>query len=229
MITYQMEFDMPFSSSNRQVIIRMTQEDRQSINRMIQHKRDEFENVIKKGIVSMLNAHVERKKISKERSEYLNVLTRRNHQKKEQMTTLADAAKHATESAPMGIGVASQVAIATASSLGSAAMDNAETRRQDIEAQEQFRSAQMLHYITDKDYEEIAQTVASTLGYRFQFLLFRLAAGENGYIKFADFLVSSIKTHAIERLREHKSEVVQALIDAAIPPSTGICQWSCHL
>ncbi|MFZ4076542.1 MAG: hypothetical protein ACOYKA_01020 [Legionellaceae bacterium] len=211
---------MPYLPSARQVITRMTQEDRQSINRMIQHKRDEFENVIKKGIISMLNAHVERKKIAEERKKYLSVLTRKNHQKKEQMNSLAEATKLATSSAPMGIGVASHVAIAAASGVGSAAMDNAENRRQEIEAQEQFHSAQMLYYITDKDFEDIAQSVASTLGYRFQFLLFRLAAGENGYMKFAEFLVASIKTHAIQRLREHKSEVVKALINAAIPPST---------
>ncbi len=220
MTFYQMEFDMPFSSTVDPIIIRMTQEDRQSINLMIQHKRDEFENVIKKGIVSMLNAHIERKKISKERKAYLNVLTRRGQQKKEQLSMIAETAKHATASAPLGISVASHLAIATANGVGSAAIENAETRRQETEAQEQFHSAQMLHYVTDQDYEDIAQSVASTLSYRFQFLLFRLAAGENGYMKLAEFFVDSINKHAIERLREHKNEVVKALIDAAIPPST---------
>jgi hypothetical protein len=212
---------MPYSSTeDRRIIIRMTQEDRQSINRIIQHKRDEFENIMRRGIVSMLNAQVERQQLADQRSEYLKFFTKRNQHRKDQMSSVTTYAKEASSTAPMGIGVAANLALTATNSIGSAVLDNVEDRRKETEVQEQLYSAQMLHYISSKDYENIATEVASTLSYRFQFLLFRLASGENGYMKLALFLLDSMKSHAIDRLREHKNNVAKALLDAAIPPST---------
>jgi hypothetical protein len=41
---------------NTALIARMTSEDRQELNRIVKHKREEFEGVIQKGVVAMLNA-----------------------------------------------------------------------------------------------------------------------------------------------------------------------------
>ena len=202
------------------IIIRMIQADRQAINRMIKHKRAEFECVIKRGIVSMLNAQAERSQLSEQHGQYLGFLTAGNQTKKKQMAATANSLKESTSSAPMGLGSAVSLAATGVSALGSAILDNAEIKRQQTDAEERLFSAQILHYVSSKDYEAIAQQVASILSYRFQFLVFRLAAGENGYIKLANFFVASMKTYAIARLREYKGEEVKALIDAAIPPST---------
>ena len=202
------------------IIIRMIQADRQAINRMIKHKRAEFECVIKKGIVSMLNAQDERSQLSEHHDQYLGFLTANSQTKKKQIAATANSLKDSTSSAPMGLGSAVSLAATGVSALGSAILDNAEIKRQQTDAEERLFSAQILHYVSSKDYEAIAQQVASILSYRFQFLLFRLAAGENGYIKLANFFVASMKTYAIARLREYKGEEIKALIDAAIPPST---------
>lgn len=73
---------MQHNMDNAKLLIRMTTEDRQAINRMIQHKRKEFESVIEKGVVAMLNAQEEHEKLAERRAEYLNFLTQRNRQKK---------------------------------------------------------------------------------------------------------------------------------------------------
>ena len=212
---------MPTSSQKKNPItVRMVLEDRQAINELLKHKRAEFESVIKRGVVAMLNAHDERRKIAKERAKYFDFITRRNKKNKERFSAIAEAAKNTTSSAPMGIGTATNVVFSAASVAGVAAYNNAEERRQEREAEKELQTAQLLHYISSKNYEDIAQRVAKILSYRFQFLLFRLAAGEDGYFKLANFFLESMNTYAIERLREHKGEEVKALIDAAIPPST---------
>ncbi len=212
---------MPTSSQeNNPIITRMVLEDRQAINNLLQHKRTEFESVITRGVVAMLNAHDERRKIAKERAKYFDFITRRNKKNKERFSAIAEAAKNTTSSAPMGIGTATNVVFSAASVAGVAAYNNAEERRQESEAEKELHAAQFLHYISSKNYEDIGQRVAEILSYRFQFLLFRLAGGEDGYFKLANFFLESMNTYAIERLREHKGEEVKALIDAAIPPST---------
>lgn len=50
----------PSEKEERRIIVRMIKADRQAINRMTEHKRAEFENVLRKGMVSMLNAEDER-------------------------------------------------------------------------------------------------------------------------------------------------------------------------
>ncbi|MDF1646658.1 MAG: hypothetical protein P1U61_06750 [Legionellaceae bacterium] len=211
---------MPSSSKkNQPIIVRMVLEDRQAINNLLKHKRTEFESVIKRGVVAMLNAHDERRKIAKERAKYFEFITRRNKKNKAKFQAIADAAKNNTSSAPMGIGTATGIAFSAAGVAGTAIYNNAEERRQEKEAEQELHTAQFLHYLSSKNYEDIAQRVAEILSYRFQFLLFRLAAGEDGYFKLANFFVESMNTYAIDRLREHKGEEVKALIDAAIPPS----------
>jgi hypothetical protein len=213
------------SEENGRIIVRMIQQDRQKINSMIQHKRDEFEYVIKRGIISMLNAQDERRELSEQRSQYLNFLTKRHKTTRDKITNSANAIKESVSSAPIGVGTATNLAITAASTAGTIAFDSIEDRRQEKDMVEELYSAQILHYISSKDYENIAKKVASILSYRFQFLLFRLASGENGYIKFANFLVSSMRNYVIDRLREHKGEEVKALIDAAIPPSTDLFRY----
>lgn len=201
-------------------IIRMTAEDRQAINRIILHKRQEFEAIIKKGVVAMLNAQEERDRLSAKRSEYINFLTNRSKQKKEQIKQIAQTIQEGSSSAPMGAGTALNIATTATAALGNAIIDNSEDRRQQNEIEQNLYSAQMLYYIPPQDYEQIAEKVASILSYRYQFLIFRLAAGENGYIKLALFFINSMKTFAIARLREQKTNIIKALINAAIPPST---------
>lgn len=201
-------------------IIRMTADDRQSINRIIQHKCEEFEAIIKKGVVAMLNAQEERDKLFARRSEYLNFMTHRSKQKKEQINQIAQTIRENTASAPMGAGAATQLVTTASAAIGNAIIDNNENKRQQTEVEQNLYSAQMLYYIPPQDYERIAESVAKVLSYRYQFLIFRLAAGENGYIKLALFFISSMKTFAIARLREQKSNIIKALLNAAIPPST---------
>lgn len=211
---------MPESpQENYPIITRMVLEDRQAINNLINHKRTEFKSVIKRGVIAMLNAHDERRKLAKERSKYFEFITKRNNKKKEKFSSLAETAKNATSSAPMGTGTAANILLTTAGSIGTAVYDNAEEHRQESEAQKELEAAQLLHYISSKNYEEIAQRVAEILSYRFQFLLFRLAAGEHGYFKLAYFFIESMNIYAVERLREHKGEEVKALVGAAIPSS----------
>ena len=202
------------------LLVRMTAEDRQAINRMIRHKCDEFESVIQKGIVAMLNAQEESEKLAEKRAEYLSFLTARNQQKKEQLKQISQATSEAISQAPMGIGSAGQLVISAATGTGNAIYNNAEQKRQQTEAEERLFSAQMLFYIPPQDYDKIARRVASILSYRYQFLIFRLAAGENGYIKLANFFVHAMRSYAVARLRERKNDVVRALLNAAIPPST---------
>lgn len=218
----QKEFVMTSSQQETApIIVRMIEKDRQYINRMIQHKRAEFESVIRKGVVSMLNAQDEKLQLAAQRSQYLSFLSIGNQNKKKQLYAATHAVKENTNSAPMGIGSAVGLAATGVNAIGSTILDNAELRRQQAEAQDQLFSAQIQHYISSKDYTTIAKQVAGILSYRFQLLLFRLAPGEHGYIKLAHFFVRSMKTYAIERLREHKSEeVIKAFVDAAIPPST---------
>lgn len=198
----------------------MTAEDRQAINRMIQHKREEFESVIYKGVVAMLNTIEENKKLASERYDYLNFLTTKNQQTKAHLSDAINTVKDATSNAPMGAGSAAQLTLTATNAIGGAILDNAEERRQVHEAEQRFFSAQMLYYIPSQDYEKIAMRVAGILSYRYQFLIFRLGVGENGYIKLANFFIKSMKTYAIARLREQKQNPVRALINAAIPPST---------
>lgn len=205
---------------NSKLLVRMTTEDRQAINRMIQHKRKEFESVIEKGVVAMLNAQEEHEKLAERRAEYLGFLSQRNRQKKEQLQQLTQTAKESISQAPMGIGAAGQIALTAAATAGDALYENAEQTRQQTEAEQRLFAAQMLYYIPAQDYDRIAKKIANILSYRYQFLIFRLAAGEEGYIKLANFFVHSMKGYAISRLREHKNDVIRALINAAIPPST---------
>ena len=203
------------------IIIRMIQEDRQEINRMIQHKRAEFESVIIKGIVSMFSIQDERSQLARPYSKYFDLFSVNNHNKKRLLNSAANAIKESTNAAPMGVGNAAHLAATGVNAVGSAMLDAAEIKRQQAEAEKQLYSAQMMHYVSSKnDYEAIAQQVARILSYRFQFLLFRLAAGENGYIKLANFFIASMNTYALARLREHQGGEIKALIDAAIPPST---------
>ncbi len=200
--------------------VRMTEEDRQAINRMTKHKCNQFKAAITRGVIGMLNTQAEHKKLDAERQDFLSALTSRNKTKKQQLTAVAGAMKDATSNAPMGIGAASNALLTTASTVGNALLDSAEEKRKDNEAEQRYTSAQFMHYIPTDDYEGIANQVANILSYRFQFLIFRLAGGENGYIKLADFFVESMTAYAILRLRQRKGEYVKALIDAAIPPAT---------
>ncbi len=120
----------------------------------------------------------------------------------------------------MGIGSAGQLVVSAAAGASNAIYDSVEQKRQQAEAEERLFSAQMLFYIPAQDYEKIARRVASILSFRYQFLIFRLAAGEDGYIKLANFFVHAMQSYAIARLREHKNDVVRALLNAATPPST---------
>ena len=199
--------------------VRMTEEDRQAVNRMIRDKRSQFEAVIIKGVIAMLNEQSERLKLQAERQNYLSALTHRNKQKKQQLSDITSLMKDATSSAPAGMGAASNMLLSSATTLGNALYDKAEEKRQDLEAEQQLESAQFLYYIPSDDYQHIADQVANILSYRFQFLIFRLAAGEDGYMKLARFFITSMQAYAIERLREHKDEHIKALIHAAIPPS----------
>lgn len=207
------------------LVVRMTADDRQAINRMIRHKCEEFESVVQKGVVAMLNAQEESEKLAEKRAEYLSFLSTRNQQKKEQLRQISQATREAVSSAPMGMDAAGQVVISSAARAGDALLDSAEQKRQQTEAEERLFSAQMLFYIPPQDYEKIAKRVAGILSYRYQLLIFRLAAGEDGYIKLANFFVSSMKNYAIARLREQKNNVVRALINAAIPPSTDTIRY----
>lgn len=210
-------------------IIRMTEEDRRSINRMIQHKCAEFKSVIKKGVIAMLNTQYERQKLEANRRAYLNTLTLKNKHKKKIVNDVATVMKEATSTAPMGLGGASNALISTANSVANTLYDGAEGKRQETEAEQRLVSAQFLHYITSDDYAGIANQVADILSYRFQLLIFRLAAGEEGYIKLAHFFVDSMTHYAIDKLREHQEgEYVKALIEAAITPATdavGYREW----
>jgi hypothetical protein len=221
MSNLQKEPDVAHTIHEQQrLIIRMTAEDRQALNRMIQHKREEFEAVIQKGVVAMLNAQEEHNKLAAQRADYMSFLTNRNKQKKEQVSQLTQAAKEATNNAPMGIGAAANITLEAANAINNSILDSYEEKRQQAEAEQSLYSAQMLYYIPSQDYEIISQRVASILSYRYQFLILRLAAGENGYMKLAGFFVDSMKTFAIARLREQKNNIVRALINAAIPPSS---------
>ncbi len=147
---------MPESpQENYPIITRMVLEDRQAINNLINHKRTEFKSVIKRGVIAMLNAHDERRKLAKERSKYFEFITKRNNKKKEKFSSLAETAKNATSSAPMGTGTAANILLTTAGSIGTAVYDNAEEHRQESEAQKELEAAQLLHYISSKNYEEI--------------------------------------------------------------------------
>lgn len=205
---------------NTKLLVRMTTEDRQAINRMIQHKRKEFESVIEKGVVAMLNAQEEHQKLAERRTEYLNILTQHNKQKKEQLQQASHTIKENISQAPMGISAAGQLALTATATVGNALYDNAEQTRQEKEAEQRLFAAQMLYYIPSQDYDKIAKKVANILSYRYQFLIFRLSAGEDGYMRLANFFVHSMKSYAISRLREHKNSIIRALINAAIPPST---------
>ena len=202
------------------LIVRMTADDRQAINRMVQHKRQEFQSVMKKGIVAMLNAQEEHDKLAEKRAEYLSFLSLKTQRKKVELSQLTTAARGVTQGAPMGIDSGAQIVLGGANVVGQALLDESEFRRQEQEAEQNLYSAQMLYYIPPQDYEPIADRVATILSYRYQFLIFRLAAGENGYIKLANFFLKSMKHYAISRLREQKNNVISALINAAIPPST---------
>lgn len=202
------------------IIVRMTTEDRQAINRMVQHKRQEFESVMKKGIVAMLNAQEEHDKLAEKRAEYSSFLSLKTQRKKAELSHITTMARGATRGAPMGIGAGAQIAFSGANAVGQVILDEGEQRRQEQAAAQNLYSAQMLYYIPPQDYEPIAARVAGILSYRYQFLIFRLAAGENGYIRLANFFIKSMKKYAIARLREQKNNVISALINAAIPPST---------
>ena len=211
---------MDDTSEKAQRRVRMIKRDRQNINRIIQHKRDEFEQFIRNGVVSLLNTKEEQRQLAEERSDYFGFLTNRNKQKKARLNSVVNHAKGVTNSAPMGVSSAANIAFGGAGVIGEAIYNNEETHRKETEAENKLSSAQFLHYVPSTDYETIAQQVASLLSYRFQFLLFRLAAGENGYLKLANFLVESMENYAIKRFREHKGKVVNSLINAAIPPTT---------
>lgn len=207
-------------SEEEPVVVRMTADDRQAINRMIQHKRQEFESVMKKGIVAMLNAQEEHDKLTEKRTEYLSFLSLKTQRKKADLNQITTEARSLTQGVPMGISTGVQIALGGANAVGQAILNEGEQRRQEQEAEQNLYSAQMLYYIPPQDYEPIAERVAVILSYRYQFLIFRLASGEKGYIKLANFFLKSMKNYAISRLREQKNNVISALINAAIPPST---------
>lgn len=142
------------------LIIRMTADDRQAINRLIQHKRQEFESVMKKGIVAMLNAQEENNKLAEKRAEYLSFLSLKTQRKKAELSHITSEARGATQGAPMGIGVGAQIVLAGANTIGQAIIDEGEHRRQEQEAEQNLYSAQMLYYIPSQDYEPIAARVA---------------------------------------------------------------------
>ena len=205
---------------NTVLITRMTSEDRQEINRIIRHKCEEFEGVIQKGVVAMLNSQEEHDKLAEKRAEYLSFLSNSTKRRKEKLTYFSEVSKDATRSAPLGVGSAAQIALSAGNALGNTVLDEIEEKRQQAEAEQNLYSAQIMYYIPPQDYEIIAARVASMFSYRYQFLILRLAAGENGYIKLALFFISSMKSNAVARLREQKNNVISALINAAIPPST---------
>ena len=175
------------------LIVRMTAEDRQEINRIIRHKREEFESVIQKGVVAMLNSQEEHDKLADKRAEYLSFMTSRTQRRKDQLTHFSDVSKDATSSAPMGLGTATQLTLSASNAIGNSILDGIEEKRQATAAEENLYSAQMLYYIPPQDYEIIAERVASILSYRYQLLILRLAAGEKGYIKLANFFLHSMK------------------------------------
>ncbi len=81
---------------NTALITRMTSEDRQEINRIFRHKCEEFEGVIQKGVVDMLNSQEEHDKLAEKRAEYLSFLSNSTLRRKEKSTHFSEVFKEAT-------------------------------------------------------------------------------------------------------------------------------------
>jgi hypothetical protein len=204
-------------ASRKESRVRMDPRDRQTINRIMDHNRALFKNAIKSGILRILNTQNEVVQLEAEHNEYSEYQTARNQHDKEQLQASSKQLKDTTSGAPMGGGAATGLLFSGVSSVGGAYYDREENKRQEARAKEKLYSAQMMHYVK-ADYEDIAERVASILSYRFQFLLFRLAAGSNGYIRLANFMVDAMEKYAVKNLRAYKGHEVKAFIDAAIPP-----------
>lgn len=216
---------MYMSSDQRRspIVVRMTEKDRKSLNRKTAFKRNAFKVALQKGITAMFNTQEEIKLLASERGDLLGFLKGKNDRRAEQLKAGTESLAGVTNGAPMGIGTGINIAATGVRSVGTAILSYENAKLQEDEIRARLKTAQMLHYISPENYEVIAESVALLLADHFEPVLTRLATGENGIKKLANFLLQSMDKYANKRLPEHGKTVkggIQALIDAAIPPST---------
>ncbi|MDF1756856.1 MAG: hypothetical protein P1U74_00925 [Legionellaceae bacterium] len=208
------------------IIICMEKKERVAIIRMMQDKVLQFEYRIQRGVIAMLNAPAQRQKLAEKRAARNKALDEKSQRNKEQLSSGTSQLTDITENAPMGMGNAAKIGASIVNGVGSAVIDHNDATRNLEEAEKDYYAAQFLDYVDEPNYKIISERVSSILGYRFQFLIFRLAAGEDGFFKLADFFIECMKLYALDKLEEHVGELVQSFIDAAIPSPNSKLRYS---
>ncbi len=215
---------MPHSSNgHRKILVHLTKKHREEIQRNILSKRAVFIKMLREGIVAMLNTQDEQRALKEDKDKLSTLISKRSEERKANIDSVVDTVKSTTRGAPMGAEVGANTAVTMLGAAAKVYENTRESIRVLEEAQEDYRSAQILHYIpvSKQDYKLIGERVATVLADRLACALFRLAAGENGVLVLGQFLLTSMNVYAIKRLRQHEStreEIIRALIDAATPP-----------
>ena len=215
---------MPHSSNgHRKILVHLTKKHREEIQRNILSKRAVFIKMVREGIVAMLNTQDEQRALKEDKDKLSTLISQRSEERKANIDSLVDTVKSTTRGAHRGAEVGANTAVTMLGAAAKVYENTRESIRVLEEAQEDYRSAQILHYIpvSKQDYKLIGERVATVLADRLTCALFRLAAGENGVLVLGQFLLTSMNAYAIKRLRQHEStreEIIRALIDAATPP-----------
>ncbi len=202
-------------------IIRMTARDRKLIVSRMAHKRTEFERELQRRVRAYLRKLNERKLLNAELEEYHKTVILEKEESLKKAETTTEKAQKIGASVPGSIGVAAS----TLAALGGTAAT--EYIKHDIETinseelKEKIESSKLGLYIKEEQHDIIATRVAEIIGFRLQFLLFRLNGGTDGYMRLAQFLADAMEAFAIEKLRGNNNKI-DALVDAAFPAPSSI-------
>ncbi|MCR9191692.1 MAG: hypothetical protein NXI01_03440 [Gammaproteobacteria bacterium] len=207
------------------ILIHLPKNLREAIQRDIDKKSVTFINMMTKRVYGMLQKHYATKKLAPEEQERLKFLTEQNQAQQDRATALENTVKGSADGAPMGGGAAVNLLSTIAGGARRAQLNREESNRQNEASKKQWQATQILHFlgVDPSDYKEISEKVATTLCDELPFVLFRANDGIDGVMVIIDFLMTSMKSYAIEKLPQNDQDIpsiVAALVDAAIPPPT---------
>lgn len=202
-------------------IIRMTARDRKLIVNLMAHKRKEFEGELQKRVRAYLRKLNERKLLNAELEEYHKavIVEKEETLKKAEFTT--ENAQKIAATAPGSIGAGASTIATVGGTIASEYIKHDIEKTNSEELKEKLESSKLGLYIKEEQHDIIATRVAEIIGFRLQFLIFRLNGSTDGYMRLAQFLADAMEAFAIEKLRGNNNKI-DALIDAAFPTPSSL-------
>ena len=147
---------MPHSSNgHRKILVHLTKKHREEIQRNILSKRAVFIKMVREGIVAMLNTQDEQRALKEDKDKLSTLISQRSEERKANIDSLVDTVKSTTRGAHRGAEVGANTAVTMLGAAAKVYENTRESIRVLEEAQEDYRSAQILHYIpvSKQDYK----------------------------------------------------------------------------